>query len=79
MYYEVFHVYENVKCEKCGEFENKLRKMALKELQTYGKLLDEKIKQRISANESTKKIAALILYRGILDYEIKSRIASEKE
>jgi len=61
------------------EFENKLRKMALKELQAYGKLLDEKIKQRISANESTKKIAALILYRGILDYEIKSRIASEKE
>jgi hypothetical protein len=53
--------------------------MTLNELQVYGKLLDEKIKQRISANESTKKIAALILYRGILDYEIKSRIASEKE
>jgi len=61
------------------EFENKLKKMTLNELQAYGKLLDEKIKQKISANEHTEKFSSLILYRGILDYEIKSRAASGKE
>ncbi len=61
------------------EFEKKLKKMTLKELQVYGKLLDEKIKQRIVTDEPNEKIAPLIIYRGILDYEIKSRTVLKKE
>jgi len=61
------------------EFEKKLKKMSLKELQAYGKLLDEKIRERILANEPNEKITPLIIYRGIIDYEVKSRIALGKE
>jgi len=58
------------------EFENKLKDMSLRELQDYKKRLDERIKQKISANEPNEKVAPLILYRGVLEYEIKSRTVS---
>jgi len=51
----------------------------LNELQAYEKLLEEKIKQRILANEPNEKIAPLIINQGILDYEIKSRTVLEKK
>jgi len=54
-------------------FETKLKAMSLSELQAYKKKLDESIKKQISANKSNAKIAPLILYRGILEHEIKSR------
>ena len=54
-------------------FETKLKDMSLRELQAYKKRLDESIKQKISANRSNEQIAPLILYRGILEHEIKSR------
>ncbi len=55
------------------EFEKKLKKPSLSELQAYKKLLDERIKEKISKNAPNEKIAPLILYRGILEHEIKSR------
>lgn len=55
------------------EFEKKLKKMNLNELQAYKKLLDESIKEQISKNAPNEKIAPLILYRGVLEHEIKSR------
>jgi len=58
------------------EFENKLKDMSLRELQDYKRRLDERIKQKISANEPNETVAPLILYRGVLEYEIKSRTVS---
>ena len=55
------------------EFEKKLKKMSLSELQAYKKLLDERIKEKISKDAPNEKIAPLILYRGVLEHEIKSR------
>lgn len=55
------------------EFEKKLKKMNLSELQAYKKLLDESIKEKISKDAPNEKIAPLILYRGVLEHEIKSR------
>ena len=55
------------------EFEKKLKKMSLSELQAYKKLLDERIKKKISKGAPNEKIAPLILYRGVLEHEIKSR------
>ena len=55
------------------EFEKKLEKMSLSELQAYKKLLDERIKEKISKDAPNEKIAPLILYRGMLEHEIKSR------
>ncbi len=57
------------------EFEKKLKKMSLSELQAYKKLLDESIKEKISKDAPNEKIAPLILYRGILEHQIKSRTA----
>jgi hypothetical protein len=54
-------------------FKTKLKDMSLKELQDYKKRLDESIKQMISTNKPNDKIAPLILYRGILEHEIKTR------
>jgi hypothetical protein len=54
-------------------FETKLKDMSLAELQDYKKRLDESIKQKISSNKSNEQIAPLILYRGILEHEIKTR------
>ncbi len=54
-------------------FETKLKSMSLGELQAYKKRLDENIKQKISATAPNEQIAPLILYRGILEHEIKTR------
>ena len=54
-------------------FEAKLKAMNLSELQAYKKRLDESIKQMISTNKPNEQIAPLILYRGILEHEIKTR------
>ena len=55
------------------EFEKELKKMSLSELQAYKRLLDERIKEEISKDAPNEKIAPLILYRGVLEHEIKSR------
>ena len=60
-------------------FETKLKSMSLGELQAYKKCLDESIKQKISANKPNEQIAPLILYRGILEHEIKTRTTSKKQ
>jgi hypothetical protein len=54
-------------------FESKLKDMSLAELQDYKKRLDESIKQKISKNKPNEQIAPLIIYRGILEHEIKTR------
>jgi hypothetical protein len=54
-------------------FETKLKDMSLDELQGYKKRLDESIKQKISSNKPNEQIAPLIIYRGILEHEIKTR------
>ena len=57
-------------------FKTKLKDMSVRELQDYKKRLDESIKQMISTNKSNEQIAPLILYRGILEHEIKTRTKS---
>ena len=59
-------------------FETKLKSMSLGGLQAYKKRLDESIKQKISANKPNEQIAPLILYRGILEHEIKTRTTSKR-
>jgi hypothetical protein len=54
-------------------FKTKLKDMSLRELQDYKKRLDNNIKHMISTNKPNEQIAPLILYRGILEYEIKAR------
>ena len=54
-------------------FETKLKDMSLRDIQAYKKRLDENIKQMISTNKPNEQIAPLILYRGILEQEIKTR------
>jgi hypothetical protein len=54
-------------------FESKLKEMSLAELQAYKKRLDESIQQKIMKTVPNEKIAPLILYRGILEHEIKTR------
>jgi hypothetical protein len=54
-------------------FRTKLESMSLRELQAYKKRLDENIKQMISTNKPNEQIAPLILFRGILEHEIKTR------
>ena len=54
-------------------FETKLKEMSLNELQAYKKRLDESIQQKIMKTVPNEQIAPLILYRGILEHEIKTR------
>jgi hypothetical protein len=54
-------------------FETQLKTMSLAELQAYKKRLDENIQQMIMKTAPNEKIAPLILYRGILEHEIKKR------
>jgi hypothetical protein len=54
-------------------FETKLKAMSLAELQAYKKRLEENIQQMIMKTAPNEKIAPLILYRGILEHEIKTR------
>ena len=54
-------------------FESQLKNMNLSELQAYKKKLDENIQHMIMKTAPNEKIAPLILYRGILEHEIKTR------
>ena len=54
-------------------FETKLKAMSLAELQAYKKRLDERIQKMIMDTAPNEQIAPLILYRGILEHEIKKR------
>jgi hypothetical protein len=54
-------------------FETKLNAMSLAELQAYKKRLDERIQKMIIDTSPNEKIAPLIIYRGILEHEIKKR------
>jgi len=54
-------------------FETKLKAMSLDELQVYKKRLDERIQKMIMDTAPNEQIAPLILYRGILEHEIKTR------
>ncbi len=54
-------------------FETKLKDMSIAELQAYKKRLDENIQQMIMKTAPNDEIAPLILYRGILEHEIKKR------
>ena len=55
-------------------FETKLKLMNLDELQAYKKRLDENITQKILETAPNEQIAPLILYRGILEHEMKTRM-----
>ena len=55
-------------------FESKLKGMCLAELQAYKKRLDENITQKIAETAPNEQIAPLILYRGILEHEMKTRM-----
>ena len=55
-------------------FETKLKGLCLAELQAYKKRLDENITQKIAETAPNEQIAPLILYRGILEHEMKTRI-----
>ena len=57
-------------------FETKLKAMSLAELQAYKKRLDERIQKMIMDTAPNEQIAPLILYRGILEHEIKKRTTS---
>ena len=57
-------------------FETKLKAMSLAELQAYKKRLDERIQKMIMDTAPNEQIAPLILYRGILEHEIKTRTTS---
>ena len=55
-------------------FETKLKGMCLAELQAYRKRLDESITQKIAQTAPNEQIAPLILYRGIVEHEMKTRM-----
>ncbi len=55
-------------------FETKLKGMCLAELQAYRKRLDESIMQKIAQTAPNEQIAPLILYRGIVEHEMKMRM-----
>jgi hypothetical protein len=59
-------------------FETKLKAMSLAELQAYKKRLDERIQKMIMDTAPNEKIAPLILYRGILEHEIKTRTTAKR-
>ena len=58
-------------------FENKLKGLCLAELQAYKKRLDENITQKIAETAPNEQIAPLILYRGVLEHEMKTRISQK--
>ena len=55
-------------------FETKLKGMCLAELQAYKKRLEENITKMIAETAPNEQIAPLILYRGILEHEMKTRM-----
>jgi hypothetical protein len=58
-------------------FETKLKGLCLAELQAYKKRLDENITQKIAETAPNEQIAPLILYRGILEHEMKTRMSQK--
>ena len=56
-------------------FETKLKSLCLAELQAYKKRLDENITQKIAETAPNEQIAPLILYRGIVEHEMKTRMS----
>lgn len=58
-------------------FETKLKGLCLAELQAYKKRLDESITQKISETAPNEQIAPLILYRGVLEHELKTRMSQK--
>ena len=58
-------------------FETKLKGLCLAELQAYKKRLDENITQKIAETAPNEQIAPLILYRGVLEHEMKTRISQK--
>ena len=55
-------------------FEDKLNNMCLAELKVYKQKLDATIQQMIMNNEHNDKIEPLILYRGILEHTMKTKM-----
>ena len=55
-------------------FETKLKGLCLAELQAYRKRLDENITKKIAETAPNEQIAPLILYRGIVEHEMKTRM-----
>ena len=58
-------------------FETKLKSLCLAELQAYKKRLDESITKKIAETAPNDQIAPLILYRGILEHEMKTRMSQK--
>ena len=58
-------------------FETKLKGLCLAELQAYKKRLDENITQKIAETAPNEQIAPLILYRGVLEHEMKTRMSQK--
>ena len=58
-------------------FETKLKGLCLAELQVYKKQLDESITAKIAKTAPNEQIAPLILYRGILEHEMKRRMSQK--
>ncbi len=58
-------------------FETKLKGLCLAELQAYKKRLDENITKKIAETAPNEQIAPLILYRGILEHEMKTRMSQK--
>jgi hypothetical protein len=59
-------------------FESKLKTMCLAELKDYRKRLDESIKQKIDQTAPNEQIAHPILYRGIVEHEMTTRMNKMK-
>jgi hypothetical protein len=58
-------------------FETQLKNLCLAELQAYKKRLDESITEKIAQTAPNEQIAPLILYRGIVEHEMKTRMAQK--
>jgi len=58
-------------------FEIKLKNLCLAELQAYKKRLDESITEKIAQTAPNEQIAPLILYRGIVEHEMKNRMGQK--
>ena len=58
-------------------FETQLKNLCLAELQVYKKRLDESITEKIAQTAPNEQIAPLILYRGIVEHEMKTRMAQK--
>ncbi|WGM89460.1 MAG: hypothetical protein NUK63_11265 [Candidatus Bathyarchaeum tardum] len=57
---------------------SRLKVMCLAELKEYQKILDEKIKHKIDMTAPNDQIAPLILYRGVVEHEMKTRMNTMK-